>query len=61
MLAAAAIAGGIIAAQQIDVYEGPMVIIVPVAIAGGIGGSAIGGYYAGKAYDKRVTEISIVR
>ena len=60
-LAAVGIACGIVAAQQIDVYEGPAVIIVPVAIAAGIGGSAIGGYYAGKAYDKKVTEISIVR
>jgi hypothetical protein len=60
-LGVAALAGGIVAAQHIEVYEGPALIIIPAVIALGIGGSAIGGYYAGKAYDKKVTEISIVR
>jgi hypothetical protein len=59
-LGAVALAGGIVAAQQIDVYEGPALIIVPVAIAGGLAGSAVGGYYVGKRIDKRVTDIIIV-
>jgi hypothetical protein len=57
---AVGVAAGIVAASSIDVYEGPLVIIVPAVVAGGIAGSAVGGYYAGKAFDKRVTEIRIV-
>ena len=58
-MGAIGVAAGIVAAQSIDVYEGPMVIVVPIVIAGGLTGAAIGGYYTGKAIDKRVTEIWI--
>jgi hypothetical protein len=57
---AIAAAAGIVAAQQIDIYEGPAVIIVPAVVAGGTVGAGVGGYYLGKAFDKRVTEIRIV-
>lgn len=59
-LGAIGITAGVVAAQSIDVYEGPLVIIVPAVVAGGITGSAVGGYFVGKAFDKRVTEIRIV-
>ncbi len=54
-------AAAIVASQSIDVYEGPMVIAVPAVIAGGMVGVGVGGYYTGKALDKRVTEIRIER
>ena len=59
-LGAIAIAGGIAAASYPDLYEGPVLYIVPSVVAGGIAGAAVGGYYVGKAFDKRVTKISIV-
>jgi hypothetical protein len=43
-----------------DIYEGPLVIIVPAVTAGGIGGLATAGYYAGKRLDKTTTQIRIV-
>ncbi len=57
---AVATAAAIVAAQDIDIYEGPALIIVPAVAAGGTVGAGIGGYYLGKALDKRVTEIHIV-
>lgn len=60
-LGAAALAGGIVAAQHIDIYEGPLVVIVPAVTAAGIAGAGIGGYYVGKRFDKRVTEITVIR
>ena len=59
-LGAAAAAGGIVAAQQIDAYEGPAVVLVPVLIAVGTIGAGIAGYFVGKKIDERVTEITIV-
>ncbi len=59
-MGAIAAAAGIVAAQHIDLYEGPALIIVPAVAAGGTVGAGIGGYYLGKAFDKRVTEIRIV-
>ena len=56
---AIAAASGIAAANYPDIYGGAGLIIVPAAVAGGIAGSAIGGYCAGKAFDKKVTEIRI--
>ena len=56
---ALAIAGAIVATNYPDLYEGPVVIIVPAVVAGGMVGAAVGGYYTGKAFDKRVTEIRI--
>ena len=53
-------AAGIVAAQSIDLYEGPAVILVPVMIAVGVIGAGIAGYFVGKSIDKRVTEIVIV-
>lgn len=57
---ALAIAAGIVAANQPDLYEGPAIVIVPAVTAGGMAGVAVGGYYAGKRLDKRVTEVRIV-
>jgi hypothetical protein len=57
---ALAIAAGIVAANHPDLYEGPAIVIVPAVTAGGMAGVAVGGYYAGKRLDKRVTEIRIV-
>jgi hypothetical protein len=58
-LGAMALAGGIVAAQNIDVYEGPAVIIVPAVSAVGIAGSGVAGYFIGKRLDKRVTYIRV--
>ena len=44
-----------------DLYEGPLIIIVPAVTVGGMTGLAIGGYYAGKRLYKTVTEIRIAR
>ncbi len=52
---------GIVAAQQIDLYEGALVVAVPAGIAAGTIGVGIGGYYIGKRCDKRVTGIRIAR
>lgn len=57
---AIAAAAGIVAAQNIDLYEGPAIIIVPAIAAAGTVGAGIGGYYVGKAFDKRVTEIRVM-
>jgi hypothetical protein len=57
---ALAAAAGIVAANHPDLYEGPAVVIVPAVTAAGMAGVAVGGYYAGKRLDKRVTEIHIV-
>ncbi len=57
--AAIGVTGGIVAALYPALYEGALVVAVPAGIAAGITGAAIGGYYAGKAFDKRVTEIRI--
>lgn len=59
-LGALGLASGIVAAQQIDLYEGPMVVVVPVVIGVGVAGAGVGGYYVGKRIDKRVTQIVIV-
>ena len=56
---AAALAGGIAAATYPDLYEGTVLIVVPAVVAAGVAGSAVAGYYIGKALDKRVTEIRI--
>ena len=56
---ALAIAGGIVAAKYPDLYEGSVIVIVPAVTAAGMIGVAIGGYYAGKALDKKVTEIRV--
>ncbi len=60
-LGAVATAGGIVATKQIDLYEGPLTVVVPVTIGVGMVGSAIGGYYTGKAFDKKVVEIVVER
>ena len=57
---ALAAAAGIVAAHHPDLYEGPAVVLVPAVTAAGMAGVGIGGYYAGKRLDKRVTEIHIV-
>jgi hypothetical protein len=58
--AAIGIAAGIVASRHVNSYEGYLAVIAPIAAAGSIAGSAIAGYYAGKALDKRVTEITVV-
>jgi hypothetical protein len=57
---ALAAAAGIAAASYPDLYEGPLVVIIPAVTAGGMAGVAVAGYYAGKRLDKRVVEIHIV-
>ncbi len=54
------LAAGIVAAQHIDLYEGPAIVIVPAVAAAGTIGAGIGGYYIGKKFDKRVLEIRIL-
>jgi hypothetical protein len=58
---AIATAAAIVAANKPDLYEGPAVIIVPAVTAGGLVGVGVAGYFAGKALDKHVTEIRVVR
>ena len=57
---AIAAAAGIVAANHPDLYEGPLVVIVPAVTAAGIVGVGVGAYFAGKRLDKRVVEIHIV-
>ena len=57
---AIAAAAGIVAANHPDLYEGPLVVIVPAVAAAGIVGVGVGAYFAGKRLDKRVVEIHIV-
>ena len=57
---AVGLAAGIAAASYPDLYEGAVLIVVPAVVAAGIVGAAVGGYYTGKALDKRVIEIHIV-
>jgi len=59
-LGAMALAGGIVASQNINLYEGPVVIIVPAVCALGIAVSGVAGYFIGKRLDKRVTYIRVV-
>lgn len=47
-------------ARDSSLTEGPLVVIVPVVGAAGTAGLGVGGYYFGKAVDKRVTDIRIV-
>jgi hypothetical protein len=54
-------AAGIVAANKPDIYGGPLLIIVPAVVAGGMVGLAVGSYYAGKRLDRSVTEIRIVQ
>ena len=55
-IAAALIA---VSAQDISVYEGPLVVAVPAAIAAGTAGASVGGYFIGKRIDRRETYIRI--
>ncbi len=59
-LGGAALAGGIAAASYPDLYEGTVIVVVPVMVALGVIGAAIGGYYIGRAFDKQVVEIRVV-
>lgn len=60
-LAPPAVVGIITPALAGEIYEGPLVILVPaLAVAGAIGLS-VAGYYIGKALDKRVVEIQVAR
>jgi len=52
-------AAGIVAAHDIDIYEGPAVVIVPAVVAGGMAGLGVASYCIGKRIDRRVTEIRI--
>jgi hypothetical protein len=56
--AAAAAAVAIAVAPPVDGGYG--IIFVPMAQAGGVIGAAIGGYYTGKAIDRRVTQIRVL-
>lgn len=58
--AAVATVAAVTLAMGSGISEGAGIIAVPAAGAAGGVGAAIGGYYAGKAMDKRVTEIRLV-
>ena len=60
-LGAVATAGAFLAvgARDSSITEGPMVVVIPVVGAIGTAGLGVGGYYFGKAVDKRVTDIRI--
>jgi hypothetical protein len=56
-VAASAIA---VASADIDVYEGPAVIVVPAVSAAGTIGLGVAGYYIGKRIDRSVVYIRVV-
>ncbi len=55
-----AVAAAVIASQDIDVYEGPAVIIVPAVATVGTLGIGVGGYFAGKRIDRREVLIRVL-
>ena len=57
---AVAAVAGIAWAGSHGVHEGALLIAIPAAGAAGAVGAGIGGYYLGKAFDRRLTEIRIV-
>ncbi len=57
----AAVAAGMLAAGTTDCYEGPCIVLFPVLGVTTAAGGAVGGYYIGKRFDKKVTEIRVVR
>jgi hypothetical protein len=62
ILGVAAAVGGAaiaIAANDIDVYEGVGLIVVPAVAVGGTIGLGVGGYYIGKQFDKRVVLVRV--
>lgn len=59
-VAAVAVVAAVTASAGSGISEGVGIIAVPVAGAAGGVGAAIGGYYAGKAIDKRVTAIRVI-
>lgn len=46
-------------ARDSSITEGPMVVVIPVLGAVGTAGLGVGGYYFGKAVDKRVTVVRV--
>ena len=54
-----ALAAAIIASQKIDLYEGPLVVIVPTMATVGTIGVGVGGYFAGKRIDRREVLIRV--
>jgi len=54
-----ALAATIIASQEIDLYEGPLVVIVPTVATVGTIGVGVGGYFAGKRIDRREVLIRV--
>jgi hypothetical protein len=57
---AAAAAVAALSTRDSSITEGAMVVAIPAVGAAGAAGLGVGGYYIGKAVDKRVTEIRIV-
>ncbi len=57
---AAGVAAGVAYAVSQGVYEGPLVIIAPSVGAAGTVAAGVGGYFAGKQFDRKETEIRIV-
>lgn len=51
--------GAIVAAQNIDVYEGAALIAVPAVEAAGIAGLGVAGYFIGKRIDRHITYIRV--
>jgi hypothetical protein len=55
-----AVVAAVIASQEIDVYEGPAVILVPTMATVGTIGVGVGGYFAGKRIDRREVLIRVL-
>lgn len=59
-VAAVAVVAAVTVSAGSGISEGVGIVVVPAAGAAGGVGAAIGGYYAGKAMDKRETEIRVI-
>ena len=59
-LGAVAVSAIAVATADIDLYEGPAVILVPAVSVAGTVGLGVAGYYVGKRIDKRVVDIRVV-
>ena len=57
---ALALASSIVATRDIDLYEGPAVVLIPAMAAAGAVGAGVGGYFIGKRIDKKVDYIRVI-
>ena len=56
-----AVSVAVVATRDIDIYEGPLVVVVPVVAAGAIAGGTVAGYYVGKRMDRKITYIRVAK